>query len=92
MTVEGLAVHFGVTLHQSRRVFLVADCSKSHPSAPVRIAGLPDLHASSTDRALPEPLAGRGRDHDVNVTAAGQAGIAAPLSYTVSPVPIVATR
>ena len=55
----------GVTraiLQQSRRVMLVADHSKFHRKAPVRVASLADLDSFFTDRPLPPALVARCRD------------------------------
>ena len=64
----------GVTraiLQQSRRVLLVADHSKFHRKAPVRVASLADLDAFFTDRALPPALVARCRDWGTGLHVAG---------------------
>ena len=59
-----------VILAQSRRVFLVADNSKLHRTAPVRVASLADLDGVFTDRPLPEALVGRCREFGVDLVVA----------------------
>lgn len=44
-------------LRQSRKTFLVADCTKLSRSAPARIASLADIDTFFTDRSLPTGLA-----------------------------------
>lgn len=44
-------------LRQARQVFLVADHSKLHRSAPARLASLAEISVWFTDQALPEDLA-----------------------------------
>lgn len=58
-------------IHQSRKVFLVADQSKFTRTAPARIASLAEIDTLYTDQPLAEDLARRCRDWGVAVVVAG---------------------
>ncbi|MGC2087412.1 MAG: DeoR/GlpR family DNA-binding transcription regulator, partial [Bradyrhizobium sp.] len=54
----------------ARSVMLVADSTKLHRSAPVRIAHLSQIQTFVTDRALPDGLAGLCHNRGIDVIAA----------------------
>ena len=56
-------------LRQARRVFLVADQSKLHRSAPARLASLAEISVWFTDAAPPADLAQKCRDWGTEVRA-----------------------
>jgi DeoR family transcriptional regulator, glycerol-3-phosphate regulon repressor len=58
-------------IENSRRVILVADCSKFSRSAPVRVAHLADIDILVTDRLPSETLVELCRTHNVQVIEVG---------------------
>jgi len=66
--VQEVGVSKAIVSH-SRKIFLVADQSKFHRSAPARIASLGDIDTLFTDQPLPQPLARRctGWNTDVHL-------------------------
>ena len=59
-------------IRQARHTFLVADHSKFHRSAPVRIGSLRAISAIFTDRPLSPDLTGKCRDWDTQVHPASE--------------------